>query len=406
MSPSVGGGARSRRARIGMATLLVAVVAPGGFLFAPRAAAGVRVSLVQPAPGTPLFGEMEMVAEVPSGEDVARVEFFVDQELVGSLEEPPFSVMVDFGQENRPHHLLVRAYDSSGDSSEVWFESPAIEVHDQIEARLQQLYVTVLDGDQRVLDLKQQDFEIFDSGVRQQPVTFSRGEVPLAAVVLVDASSSMAGRRLLFALRGAASFAERMRPDDETSIQLFSDRLLFSSPFSGDAAAATEGLAEVRAAGGTALNDYLYRALKQLESRQGRRVVVFLSDGIDSHSTLRMTDLTWLARRSRAMLYWINIDPIDSTKFRYSSWKDPDLYRRDYRALGEIVEETGGRIIPLERIEDAESAIDEILDELREQYVIGYYPSTGNRSGSWHKVDVRLARPGFEVRARDGYIDY
>jgi len=385
--------------------LLLGLVGLGWSAFAPWAAAAVQVGLVGPAPGRALFGEIEMVVEVPADKDVARVDFFVDGELVGSLEAPPFTLRVDVGQENRTHLLVVRAYDKSGDSSEVGFESPAIQINDQIEARLQQLYVTVLDGDRRVLDMAEADFEITDSGVRQESVTFSRGEVPLAAIVLVDASSSMAGRRLLFSLRGAATFAERMGPDDEISIQLFSDRLLFSSPFSGDAGASTTGLASVEAAGGTALNDHLYRALKQLESRQGRRVVVFLSDGIDSHSTLRMADVTWLARRSRAMLYWINIDPIDGTMFRYSAWKNPDQYRRDYKALSEIVSETGGRIVTLEQIEDAEKAVEEILSELREQYVIGYYPSTGNRSGSWHKVEVRLSRPGVRVRARSGYID-
>ncbi len=347
-----------------------------------------------------------MVAEVSSVAEVARVDFFVDGELVGSLEAPPFTVRVDVGEENRSHHLRVQAIDQSGQVSEAWFDSPAIRVDDRVEARLQQLYVTVLKGERRVLDLGDSDFEIADNGAPQDKVTFSRGEVPLAAVVLVDASASMKGRRLLFSLRGAASFAERLRSDDETSIQLFSDRLLFSSPFSKDSRASTAGLATVQASGGTALNDHLYRAIKQLESRQGRRVVIILSDGVDSHSTLRIEEVSWLARRSRAMLYWVRIDPTDGTEYRFSAWKNPDQYRRDYQGLGELVSETGGRIVTLDRIEEAEEAVGEILSELREQYVIGYYPSTPYRSGSWHRVDVRVRRPGVRVRVRNGYIDY
>ena len=386
------------------AWLVVACLIVLGML--PGASDALHVALLSPPRGQTLFGEVEIVAEVVPAEEVARVEFLVDGEIVGTMTSPPFRQVVDLGQENQEHLIKVRAVDRGGGVSETSLTSPAIFVNDQVEARLQQLYITVLDGDQRVLDLTRSDFGITDNGVAQEMVTFSRGEVPLAAAVLIDASSSMRGRKLRFALRGAVSFAELLTPEDETSILLFSDRLRFASAFSNDTAGLTAALAEVEAVGGTALFDYLYRALKQLEARQGRRVVILLSDGVDSHSTLRMQNVAWLARRSRAMVYWIRIDPSDSREFRYSSWKDPDRYRDEYRMLGEIVVETGGRIVTLQQIEETERAMQEILQELREQYVVGYYPSTGHSDGKWHKVGVRVGRPNLKVRARDGYIDY
>ena len=366
----------------------------------------VHVAFLSPSPGQPLFGVVEIVADIEPPGDVVRVDFIVDGDVVGSLDEPPFAISVDVGQENREHVLGIRVLDVNGAVEETTLTSSAIRVDGRVDARLQQLYITVLDGEERVLDLVQADFEVTDNGAVQDPVTFSRGDVPLAAVILVDASSSMRGRRLRFALRGAASFAERMKPEDETSIQLFADRLLFSSSFSNDARGLTSGLASVEASGGTALIDYLYRAFKQLEARQGRRVVILLSDGVDSHSTLRMQDVSWLSRRSRSMLYWIRIDPSDGTESRYSSWKDPHRYRNEFRLLEETVTETGGRIVTLERIEDAEDAVQEILRELREQYVIGYYPSTRHSDGSWHRVGVRVRRSTLRVRARGGYVDY
>jgi Ca-activated chloride channel family protein len=194
---------------------------------------------------------------------------------------------------------------------------------------------------------------------------------------------------------------------DEASILLFSDRLMFSTPFSNDITALTAGLGGVEAGGGTALNDHVYMALKRLEDRQGRRVLVLLSDGIDSHSALRMNEVTWLARRSRALIYWLRTDPEgDAHKTRMSAWKSPGDYRGEYEQLTRTVAETGGRILTLERLEDAEQAFQEVLAELRDQYVLGYFPTVNRGDGSWHRVLVRTRRSGLDVRTRGGYVDY
>ncbi|NJL29905.1 MAG: VWA domain-containing protein [Thermoanaerobaculia bacterium] len=285
--------------------------------------------------------------------------------------------------------------------------SPAISVDDVVDAELQQLYVTVTRDTRRALDLGEGDFAVIDNGTRQELVTFARGDVPLAASVLVDASASMLGSRLRYALRGAAVFVQDLGPSDEASLLLFSDHLLHATPFANDPAVLTAGLSKVEASGGTALNDHLYLALKQLEKRQGRRVVIFLSDGVDSHSVLRTAELTWLARRSRALLYWIRTDPRNEERTsRFSAWKNADEYRAEIQQLTDTVSETGGRIFPIARMEDAEAAFREILAELREQYVLGYYPIGARNDGSWRTVTVRLRDSGLAVRTREGYLDY
>jgi VWFA-related protein len=135
-------------------------------------------------------------------------------------------------------------------------------------------------------------------------------------------------------------------------------------------------------------------------------VLILLSDGVDSHSALPMRDVAWLARRSRALIYWVRTDPREGEGRRYSAWKGAEEYQAEEALLTQTVLETGGRIVTLERIEEAEEAMRGILRELREQYVLGYYPAVIRRDGSWRKVEVRVARPGVRLRARDGYIDY
>lgn len=367
---------------------------------------GIDVLITRPVHAEPAFGETEVVAEVYSQVAIARVELLLDGVKVAEVTAPPYRFVVDAGQENREHRFEVRAYGRSGESGTAAVVTPVLRIDGAVEVELQQLYVTVLRDGQRVLGLEERDFEIVDNDARQEIVTFARGEIPLAAMVLIDASASMRGRRLRFALGGATAFAEAMRPEDEISIQLFADRLLFDSPFTNKASELTPQLDGVEAGDGTALIDHLYLALKRLETRQGRRVVILLSDGIDSHSALRMPAVTWLARRSRAMIYWIRIDPSDANTSRFSAWKNPRDYREEYRLLEETVVGSGGRVITLEQIENAEEATREIIAELRQQYALGYYPLSARNDGSWHRVTVRVRQDDLTVRARGGYIDY
>ncbi len=374
----------------------------------PETADILDIAITSPPPGQPLFGEVEIEADVYPPENAARVEFLVDGQQVGEVDSAPFRIRTDVGQDNREHRFEVRAYSPSGQMVDALLVSPSIRVDGEVVAELQQLYVTVTaGGTRRVLELAADDFAIIDNGDRQEMVTFARGDVRLTAAILIDSSASMRGERLRYALRGATAFVGSIREIDDTSILMFSDRLLHSTPFSHDASVLTGDLGGLEAAGGTALNDHLYLALKRLEHQQGRRVVVLLSDGIDSHSALRMNDVTWLARRSRALIYWLRTAPrSEAEKSRSSAWKSPAGYRAEYEQLTRTVLETGGRIVTLNRMEDAETAFREILAELREQYVLGYYPTVSRGDGRWHRVTVRVRRGGLQVRTRGGYVDY
>jgi Ca-activated chloride channel family protein len=380
---------------------LLLVLAPAAL-----AAQELHVSIVTPEGLEPVFGEVEFGASVFPPDEVTRVELLVDGELVAELTQPPFHISVDVGWENEEHRFEARAIGMSGRTATTVVVTPPVRVDLELDVELQQLYVTVTDGESRVQGLTREEFQILDDGARHEMVTFAGGEVPLAAVVLVDASLSMTGRRLRLAVRGAEAFAAASRTNDEVAVHLFSDRLLYASPFVGANSTLPATLAEVHAEGGTALFDHLYLSVKQLESRQGRRVVIMLSDGLDSHSVLRMREVAWLVRRSRAMIYWLRLGATKEQPSRFSSWKNDDDYRKQWRLLSEIVAESGGRILDLKGVEQAESAVQEILAELREQYVLGYYPLSNRNDGSWHKVRVRVGRPGLRVRTRGGYLDY
>ncbi len=267
--------------------------------------------------------------------------------------------------------------------------------------------MTVTRDGARALDLTVDQFDILDNGARQAVVTFERGGVPFTAVVLLDTSLSMRGDQLRTAVAGVRAFVAKLRKLDEAKLVLFADDTLAETPFTRDAEVMDSIMVGARATGGTAINDQLYRALKQLEGRQGRRVIVLLSDGIDVESVLAMKDVRWLAERVQGLFYWIRPQGVESWKdlSYHSPWRDPEGHWRELEGLEAAVDASGGRIITIDRIEEASAALDAVLSELRDQYVFGYYPLVNDNDGAWHSIRVRLRGARGKPRARDGYFD-
>ena len=367
--------------------------------------AAIEVRITQPQFEVPVFGRVEVIAEVDSEREIASVEVFLDGRLAGRLEGPaPYRFQLEVGEDNAGHRFEVVARDDTGEEARDVVITPAIQVDQEIEVELQQLYVTVTRGGEAVRDLERDDFSVVDDGRVQRLVTFERGDVPLAALLLVDSSDSMRGRRLRLALAGARSFADSMAPLDEAMLLLFADNAVHSTPFTGSPRVLASGLDSARAGGGTALADHLYAALKLLEVRQGRRVVILLSDGVDTASVLDMSDALWAARRSQALVYWLRLPLGERPGAISSSWRDGDGHRRELLALEELANASGGRVVPLAGLGETSTAFAEILDELRGQYVLGYYPAPRRDDGRWREVKVR-AGTGVRVRAREGYVD-
>ncbi len=375
---------------------------------------GARIwtHLVNPREGDEVIGEIEIEADVVAANEVQDVVFFVDGRPIGVLSTAPYRLTINLGDENRSHTFEVVATDSEGNQARARTTTIPVPIGGEYEVDLQQLYVTATVGGDRVLDLERDDFTVLDEGRPQEIVTFEGGDVPFTAALLIDASASMYGLKMEAARAGAAAFIQGMRELDQGKVVVFSDVIQNSTPFSGTKEVLAAGLIGATGQGGTAVNDNLYGAFKLLSARQGRRLVVLLSDGIDSHSVLDGRDLLYHARRSQAMVYWIRLlssrDPLDKRDERQyvSAWRTPEEYRRQVVSLEELVELSGGRIIPARFPEEIEPIFVEILRELREQYALGYYPKERRQDGSWRRINVKVDLPGVSVRTHEGYLDF
>jgi Ca-activated chloride channel family protein len=368
-----------------------------------------EVRIVQPGPGEPILGEVEVRVEVlPLGTPVDRVEVFLDGAPAGVAERAPFRILVDAGEENKEHKLEAVARTAGGAQARASITTPKLQADAEVQVELQQLFVTVHRGDRPVLDLTRDDFTVFDQEVEQPISTFGRGDAPFTAVLLVDASSSMAGGRLDKALDGARQFFSGMGALDQAKLMLFSDHILLETPFTSIQPVLTLGLRGVTAGGGTALNDALYLAAKRLETRRGRKIAVLLSDGVDVESVLSIDAAQAIARR-QVTLYWLRLrgdtDGLKGKKILINSaWRDAPGHQREIEHLRAAVLGSGGRIADLTDVEEIPATLTALLSELRDQYVLGITPRRTSGKGAWHPVRVEV-RGGLVPRTQDGYFE-
>jgi Ca-activated chloride channel family protein len=359
----------------------------------------IWVTIVEPTSDSFVIGRVEVVAEVVAAEDISEVEFYVDGRAVGLVISPPYRLEVDLGEENLQHQFSVIARDIHGAVATDSVTTDPVPIAHDYDVELQQLYVTVTGNYGRVLDLEADNFEVRDNDEIQTVTTFAKGDIPFTAALLIDASASMHGERLAHATAGAEAFIRGMHALDHAKLLIYSHQLLNTTPFTNNHDLLATGLAGAEASGGTALHDHLYMALKLLEERQGRRVLILLSDGVDSHSVLSMKEVAEQARRSRALMYWIRLTeqaggsaPDEPGVKMWSAWRGAEEFRDQFVLLQQTVDESGGRIIKVDRIQQIERVFVQILEELREQYVLGYYPNNRKDDGSWHRVRVKVKK--------------
>jgi len=369
-------------------------------------AADLEVRILSPSGDSPALGVVDVIVEVDASEAISSVSLLVDGLPSGQRSAPPFTFRVSLGEDNLSHRFEVEVATVGGARASASVVTPAIHIDEVVDIALQQVYVTVTNRrGERVLDLGQEDFHLSDDGRTQEIVTFAGGEIPFSALLLIDGSDSMRGAQIHAARAGARAFLTGMNDFDEAKVLVFSTRLLAASDFAGRYQPLNRLIEDVRPAGGTAINDFLFLGLQRLEQRQGRRVLVLLSDGWDVHSVLRMEQVAGIARQSQAQIFWLQLKEGSSGFVQLlNSWRDPPENRRQMRMLRKTIKESGGRIIVVAGPDEIEGAFQEVLAELREQYALGYYPDRRFDDGRWRRLEIDVDG-SLKVKAREGYLD-
>ncbi|HXW07214.1 MAG TPA: VWA domain-containing protein [Vicinamibacterales bacterium] len=262
------------------------------------------------------------------------------------------------------------------------------------------LSVTVTDGPRYVMDLEQEEFEVFEDGAKQNITFFSRIQQPIALAILLDTSASM-DERLETAQEAAVGFARRMKPEDVTEVIDFDSQVRILQTFTNDAAALEKAIRSTSVNGSTSLYNAIYISLKELKKVRAqsaeeirRQAIVVLSDGDDTSSLVAYDEVLDLAKRSETAIYAIGLKPSSSMR---TEFKEAEF------VLKQLSNETGGRAFFVTSVTELPKIYEQISHELSNQYSLAYTSRNPLRNGAWRRIVVRVTRPGLSARTRQGY---
>ena len=251
-----------------------------------------------------------------------------------------------------------------------------------------------------VRGLEFEDFRLYQDGAVQRIDLFStEQDSAISLAFLLDVSGSMGlGGRLDEAKRGIRVFVESLGSDDRMGLICFADsQVEWVTDFTRDRAAFLQRLTVQHADGRTALYDALAASPRLVDEQiTGRKAIVLITDGLENASEMGRLRATWLARRVAIPIYTLSFIPMRESLH-------PRRVREALRVLGRFSEETGGTLFTIHQSADLTRAVGRIQEELRHQYVIGFYPEGPAGDGSFRPLRLETVRERLEVRTRRGY---
>jgi Ca-activated chloride channel family protein len=267
-----------------------------------------------------------------------------------------------------------------------------------VEVKLVSVFVNVTDRNGAIVGgLTKDDFHVSEDGRPQEIAVFERqSEIPLNLTLAIDTSGSVrkdmseeadAARRFTHAI---------LRAQDQMSLMQFATDVSELTEFTNKESVIDRGLGRLKADFATSLYDAIYLGSEKLGPKDGRKVLVLVSDGGDTASRITYPKALEMALRNEVMIYSIIDVPIAASAGR-------DLGGE--HALITLAEQTGGKSF---YVGDGglDQAFARVSDDLRTQYLIGYYPHNQEPGKLFHRLQVtvpRAAAESFNIRHKTGY---
>ena len=351
------------------------------------------IRITSPADGTYLMGAVRFtLAFEPAGvvQQVQDVRWFADGKLACTASVPPYSCEWDAGGMVNEHLIRAVATLRSGVRLIASARTKSVEYAEAVDVDVIQITAVVTDGDGRfVTGLKAEDFKVYEDDKLQRLSNFASENIPLELVVALDVSSSME-EALPAVKRHATNFLAQLQPNDQVTVLGFNDNIFTPARRSTDQAARAKAIARLAPWGGTALYDVIIRALDLLGRQSGRRALLVFSDGEDQSSHTSMPAVITRAEASDATIYMIGQGrALSATSLQ-------QLMKR-------LATGSGGRAFFSGDEAKLEAVFQEIVDDLRHQYLLGYAAPDNARNGEQHRIRVEVPGRDYAVRARQGY---
>jgi VWFA-related protein len=288
----------------------------------------------------------------------------------------------------------------------------------RIETRLVNLNVKALNRvGQPLIDLKPEDFTIYEDGSRQEISHFRPVDAPVNLILLLDLSGSTKNKRK--AMQEAANrFIDVLPRQDNVAIVAFTRKYRPLTDFTDDKAKLKSVLKDIKdISGDTAFYDSMWKALDRLDQlSDARKAIIVLTDGEDdSIESTDPTEHTFEQLLERASEEDVTIYPIYFSPsnhydkvgllFGGGNLMGSDKSRIAAKQLSDLAEQTGGEIFSAQREENLEDAYRRVAAELHTLYSLAYSPDNLKHNGEFRKVTVKVSRDGAVARTRRGYYD-
>lgn len=273
----------------------------------------------------------------------------------------------------------------------------------KVDVKLVNVYVTVTNAQGGpVAGLKKENFTVQEDGRDQTISVFDKeSAVPLSIALAIDTSLSTR-HDLPLEQAAAKRFAQAiLRPVDALAVFGFSETVLQAIPYTADLKRIEDGIDHIRLGAATALFDAVYLASRSLDRRQGRKVLVLITDGGDTVSKVDYKEAVRAAEEAESTVYSIIVVPIESSAGRETGGE---------HALIQLAEDTGGKYYYATSVSQLDDAFRQISEELRTQYLLAYYPSQRISYSEFRRIAVSVSGPpnsaSYQVRHRAGYYTF
>jgi VWFA-related protein len=369
-----------------LATLVAAVVVCA-------ALQGPSARITSPEEGAYLTGAIRFTVAfdpLSVAAQVRQVRWFADGRQVCTAELPPFSCEWDAGELVKEHVIRAVAILKNDERLTANARTRAVEYAEAVDVDVVQVTAVVTDNDGRfVTGLTKDDFKVYEDDKPQRLTNFASEKIPLELVTAIDVSSSMTDA-LPAVKRHATDFLAQLQPADQVTVLAFNDNIFTPARRATDQAVRAKAISRLAPWGGTALYDVIIRAMDLLGRQSGRRALLVFTDGDDQSSHAPMSSVIQRAESSDATIYMIG----QGRALRATALQ---------QLMRQLATVSGGRAFFSDNETKLAGIFQEIIDDLRHQYLLGYQASSSARDGEWHKVRVEMAGHGHTVRARQGY---
>jgi Ca-activated chloride channel family protein len=344
-----------------------------------------RVRIVSPRIALKLRGRtrVELAVTVPEGKQLDKLDLFVNETRVATLFGPPYVQVVDLPDSESITYL--RAVASLKDVAEqppvedlVMINTP--QFMEEVNVHLVELPTTVLRDGHPITDLAENAFKVTDEGTPVKVAKFEHvNNLPLSLGLAIDTSASMQPRMSEAQKAASQFFTNVMRKGDRAFLVSFDSQPQIIQRWSPRLTDMNAGLAKLRAEESTSLYDAVVYSLYNFLGVKGQRALVLVTDGKDTSSKFSFDQALEYARRAAVPIYAIGIgirmSEVD-TRFK----------------LSRFCSETGGNAYYIEQAAELSRIYTDIQNELRSQYILGFYPPEGVKPGTkWRAVDVQVS---------------